>query len=682
MVNLIAAEAEAAHVQRYFSHEIRIIADLRIPMSDGRHLSARMWLPVDAEDNPVPAVIEYAPFRHRDFTYPRDAIIHPWFAGHGYASIRLETAGAMDSDGAPLDEYVPQEQADCVEALAWIAAQSWCSGTTGMFGMSWGAFSALQVAACRPPSLKAIIPVHGTDDRFADDVHYMGGCMLNVNLGWGALYQTYMARPPFKDGDEKAWLEAWKARMMAAPNILEAWVTHQNRDDYWRHASVCEAYENIEAATFVICGWADGYTNAALRMADGLTCPNRFLIGPWAHTYPHIALPGPQIGFLQEATRWWDRWLKDTDNGVEREARVVFYLQEGAPPAPSYTHRGGRWIAQDAWPGSHVEMEDFAFGAGALRPVTERAQISEICTPLTNALNGWEWLPHGVGPEMPLDQREEDAGALCYTSEPLEDRLEICGTPLVSLRLRSDTPRGTICVRLSDVAPDGAATLISYHVLNLMHRDGFETAQDVPVGAWIDVAVPLNAVAQSVASGHRLRVSISTQSWPLTWPSRDNMTLSVDAVGSKLTLPLRRLEAPDGEVPDLAPVRMPPPAELTWHRDVARKRTITRDLESGTFARSYIKDDGCFVVDENNQKVDSLAQLTYSIKDGDPLSACADLRFTLEVGDADRPVQLDGKFRVTADAEVFDIKGCILARYDGEDVLERVLDTRVQRIAF
>ena len=393
MVNLIAAESDETAVETCFPFEIRIIDDLRIPLSDGRHLSARMWIPVDTEKVPVPAVVEYAPFRHRDFTYLRDAVIHPWFAGHGYASLRLEPSGSMDSDGPPLDEYVVQEQDDCVEALAWIARQTWCSGVTGMFGMSWGAFSALQVAARRPPSLRAIIPVHGTDDRFADDVHYLGGCLSSVSLAWGALYQTYMARPPFRDGDTKAWLSAWKTRATQAPDILGAWVGHQTRDAYWRHGSICEDYGAIEAATFVVCGWADGYTNAAVRMAEHLQCPNRVLIGPWAHTYPHIALPGPQIGFLEEATHWWDRWLKGKKNGADAGPRVTFYMQDGAPPAPSYQYRAGRWISEATWPSPHVTARRLYLSGETLGDAPGPEDVLTIRTPLANAVNGWEWLP-------------------------------------------------------------------------------------------------------------------------------------------------------------------------------------------------------------------------------------------------------------------------------------------------
>ena len=681
MVNLVAASTEAFQVISRFPHEIGVNADLRVPLRDGRRLSARMWLPVSAEDVPVPAVIEYAPFRHRDFTYPRDAIIHPWFAGHGYASIRLEPAGALDSDGSPLDEYVAQEQSDCVEALEWIAAQPWCSGTTGMFGMSWGAFSALQVAALRPPSLKAIIPVHGTDERFGDDIHYKGGCLLTANLAWGALCQTYLMRPPSRAAFGEEWRDVWVKRMAEAPNILEAWLSHQNRDDYWKHASIREDYSSIEAATFIICGWADGYTNAALRMIGKLACPHRALIGPWAHTYPHIALPGPQIDFLGEATRWWDRWLKDEPNGADRDPKVVYYMQETVPPAPSYTYREGRWIAEDVWPSPHVSRRILHIHRNRLADQPGPADALGVRTPLHNALSGWEWLPHGVGPEMPLDQRAEDGGALCFDTAPLEGPIEICGQAIARLKLSSDTPRGTISVRLSDVAPDGAATLISYGLLNLVHRDGFDSARDMVPGEAYDIEVPLDNNAWRVPSGHRIRLAVSTQSWPLTWPARDRMMLTLHAGDSWLDLPVRALDAPDGPVPELPSAKIPTPADLTWTRPVERERSLRHDLESGAFMREYVKDDGAYIVNENGQKVASRAVLAYHATGDDPLSAKAKLSFDIEVGDADRPARLQTRVEVTADQDNFLVNGQVTATDETGIVFERPLDISVPRDA-
>ena len=177
---------------------IREIETIWIPLSDGCRLAARLWLPEDAEENPVPAIIEYLPYRRGDGTAARDAVNQHYLAGHGYACLRIDIRGSGDSDGFFDDEYSPQEQADCVEAIAWIAAQPWCSGTVGMWGISWGGFNALQVAAHRPPALKAIITVCSTDDRYADDTHYMGGCLLLGNLNWGAnmfAHRDEAARP-------------------------------------------------------------------------------------------------------------------------------------------------------------------------------------------------------------------------------------------------------------------------------------------------------------------------------------------------------------------------------------------------------------------------------------------------------------------------------------------------------
>ena len=173
-------------VRTEFPRAVREELTVRIPVSGGRLLAGRMWLPRDADTDPVPAIVEAIPYRRLDGTILQDAVTHPWWAGHGYAAIRLDLAGSGDSDGVLLDEYLETEQDDLCEALAWIAGQSWCTGATGMIGISWGGFAALQVAARRPPSLKAIITCCSTDDRYLDDVHYMGGCLLNDNISWAA----------------------------------------------------------------------------------------------------------------------------------------------------------------------------------------------------------------------------------------------------------------------------------------------------------------------------------------------------------------------------------------------------------------------------------------------------------------------------------------------------------------
>ena len=206
-----------------FPRAVRHIENLWIPLADGTRLAARLWLPEDADRDPVPAIVEYIPYRKRDYMRGRDQAMHPWFAGHGYAAVRVDMRGSGESDGVMLDEYTRQEHDDAVEVIAWLAAQPWCTGKVGMMGISWGGFNALQVAARRPPALKAIITLCSTDDRYADDIHYLGGCLLNDNLMWGTVMLIFSARPPDPAIVGADWRAAWLARLEANPFLPEIW---------------------------------------------------------------------------------------------------------------------------------------------------------------------------------------------------------------------------------------------------------------------------------------------------------------------------------------------------------------------------------------------------------------------------------------------------------------------------
>ncbi|MEM8812844.1 MAG: CocE/NonD family hydrolase [Pseudomonadota bacterium] len=679
MVNLIATTPEAARSAVSMPNDVSVNDDLRIPLPSGRRLSARLWLPDGAHGTPVPAVVEYAPFRHRDFTYPRDQVIHPWFAGHGYASLRLEPSGSQESDGLPMDEYVAQEQDDCVDALAWIAQQPWCSGQTGMFGMSWGAFSALQVAARRPPSLKAIIPVHGTDDRYRDDIHYKGGCLLASNIAWGTLYQTYMMRPPDPETAGDGWRDQWLDRMRGAPDILAAWLGHPNRDDYWRHGSIAEDYSRIEAATYIFCGWADGYTEAALRMLEHLACPKRLVIGPWGHTYPHIALPGPQIGFLQEAVRWWDRWLKGLDSGIGQDPPVRIYMQETEPPAPSYTDRAGRWLHSASWPLPETDTQVWFLNPGTLDPSAGTPCPVTVRSPLANGMTGWEWLPHGVGPEMPVDQRYEDAGSLCFDGPLLKDPIEICGTPVARLFVSCDRPTTTLLIRLIDVFPDGQATLLSYGLLDLSRRDDLAMPQPAKTGERYEIALDLNALAVRVPAGHHLRLSISTTAWPLVWPAPASATLTIETGSSRLDIQVRSTDADEGEARPFDDAVLPGPTGITWLRPVNRSRVVSHDLGSGTVTRTYRKDDGIYRVDEHGMQVETDATISYSAVGNDPLTARADYAYRIAFGRGDWSCELMTEITVTADSDWFHVSGFYRALENGAVVFERDAASRIAR---
>lgn len=681
MVNLIAAEVDRLSTQSTFPHPVEIHADITIPLADGCWLHARAWIPEDAIDNPVPALVEYAPFRHRDFTAPRDALIHPWFAGHGYASLRVELRGSGDSGGLPQDEYVLQEQDDALEALEWIASQDWCSGNTGMFGMSWGAFSALQVAARKPPSLKAIIPVHGTDDRFADDIHYKGGCLLGAGLSWGTLYSLYMMRPPDPVLSGETWRKQWLKRFDECQLLLPEWMSHQCKDDYWRHGSISEDYSQIDCPALIICGWADGYTNVAMRMAQHLPEASCVMIGPWAHTYPHLAQPGPQIGFLQEAVKWWDRWLKGASSEDDQLPRLRLWLQEPVLPASSYDLRDGEWLGFQSWPSPHVQQHSWHLQPGRLEDASATESVIEIKSPLANAINGAEWLPHGVGPELPVDQQAEDDGSLCFDTHALESELVICGAATLNLRLRCNKPAGNICVRLIDLFEDGQATQISYGLLNLVHRNGFDKPKPVSPGEWIDVQLSLNDIAQRIPKGHRVRVAISTQAWPLVWPAADAMTLELLLGKSVLTLPLlnhQSIESLNTAQPESAAI--PTPLSITWQRPIKRERKITHDEDDGTVSRVYLKDDGAFRIEEHGMEIDARGTLTYRCKGEDPCTAEAAYHYHITHARGDWNASVECDMRVTADAENFYLSGEYQAIENNQVIKRRTINLPVKRL--
>src|SRR5688572_22581540 len=358
-----------------FPHKTRVIEHAPIELSDGVTLSAMIWLPVDAEENPVPAILEYLPYRKRDGTTERDALTHPYLAGHGYACVRVDMRGSGDSEGVLKGEYLKQEQDDALEILAWIAAQPWCNGAVGIIGISWGGFNGLQIAARRPPELKAVISLCSTDDRYADDVHYIGGCLMDRNVGWATTMLGYNARPPDPVNVGENWREVWLDRLERTPPWAPPWLNHQRYDDYWKHGSVCEDFAAITCPVYMVGGWADGYPNAIPRVLAGLSGPRKGLIGPWGHQYPHLGVPGPAIDFLGECLRWWDHWLKGVDTGIMDEPMLRAWMQDSVAPAAFQAQRPGRWVAEPAWPPPEVDARLlYLNGPGALdtQPASEQ----------------------------------------------------------------------------------------------------------------------------------------------------------------------------------------------------------------------------------------------------------------------------------------------------------------------
>jgi putative CocE/NonD family hydrolase len=646
-----------------------------IPMSDGVRLSARIWRPTSSDHEPVPAVLEYIPYRKRDLTSVRDSMHHPYFAGHGYASVRVDLRGTGDSEGVLRDEYLEREQADAEEVLAWLAEQPWCDGSTGMMGISWGAFAALQVAARQPPSLKAIVIASFTDDRHADDMHYMGGAMLSDNLAEAGTMFAYGTCPPDPAVVGDRWRDMWRERLEHTRPWILQWLRHQRRDDYWRHASVAEDYRAVRCPVLASSGWADGYSNAVTRLLGHLDVPRKGLIGPWSHKFPHLGEPGPAIGYLQEVVRWWDHWLKGVDNGVMDGPMLRTWMQDSVPPSTSYEERPGRWVAEPAWPSPNVQPVTHPLVRHRIAPPGETppgapdgegGAALTVRSPLSVGQFAGKWASYNAPPDLPYDQREEDGGSLVFETEPLTERVEILGSPTVTLDLSVDEPVAMVAARLSDVRPDGAATRVTYGLLNLTRWDSTEQPEPLEPSRRYRATIDLNGVAQCFPPGHRIRLSLSTSYWPLAWPPPKPAGLSVHEYSSTLTLPVRPPDAPEdtpadpfGEpegTPPITTTRLSPP-EQRWE--------VRRDLVGYNAELDIVKDQGLVRFDDIGLDVGRRAHERYAAVADDFTSVSGETTWTMRFRRDDWDVKVVTHTRLTCDDRDFFVDAT-LDGYEGD----------------
>lgn len=641
--------------------EISEDADYGITLSDGTRLSARIWKPVDATDDPVPAILEFLPYRKRDGTCARDALTHPYFAQRGYACLRVDMRGNGDSHGLMEDEYTQQELDDAVEIITQIAAQEWCNGNLGMMGISWGGFNSLQVAAMTPPALKAIITLCSTVDRFADDIHYKGGCLLNENLGWGATMWSYSSRAP-DPALRPDWREMWLDRLENEPFLPFTWLRHQTRDEYWKHGSVCENYDTIKAKVLAVGGWGDAYKNTVPQIVQNIP-GSKGIIGPWVHKYPHFAVPEPRIGFLQEALRWWDKWLKGVETNVEEDPATRAYLMDGVRPQTWYTQRQGRWLADPSSTPTKLHLTD----TGLAQDASPHTRM--ISSPQTTGMDAGEYCAIWLGPELPGDQRRDDALSATWDSAPLEQDLSIINAPSLRLKIRSDKPCAQIAVRLSHVHPDGAATRITYGVLNINAQLGHPLTPDQNN----DITVTLDHIAYTVPKGHKLRVAVSSAYWPLIWPTPEATTLTLqDGV-----LSFDTLENADGWAFE------PPQSAAPWETETLREANNSRiqetDLNSGMVHLRIVDDFGKERDCAHGLINGSIARETWSIHPDDPLSARGTCHWSDEIERENIRLRTETRCEMWSDAHNFYLSAKLEAFENDALIYEREITDQIPR---
>jgi predicted acyl esterase len=519
-------------------------ADVRIekawiPMKDGAHLAVNLFMAASLKpDEKFPAILEYLPYRKDDWAAQRDYDLHCYFATRGYVSARVDIRGTGSSEGLPPDrEYSEQEQQDGMEVIAWLARQPWSNGSVGMMGISWGGFNSIQMAMRHPPALRAIIAVDATEELYHDDIHYIDGMMHADEFELGMDQQIAESPAPEFSLDEK----------ILAPRFdLAPWFLlylHQQRDGpFWRRASLAPHYEAMRVPAFLIGGFYDGYRDNIPRMMERVKAPVKGLVGPWNHTYPHNAVPGPAIEWRAEAVRWWDYWLKGKANGILDEPRLEVYMRHWYPADPNLAEIPGEWRSEETWPPRELQSKILYLDSDhRLVPAAPAAGVHLLkYVPSAGADAGFWW------GDLTTDQRPTDAFSLVYDSEPLAKDTAILGRPRALLQASATAPLADWFARLSDVAPDGTVTLVTGAGLNGTQRESASEPRGLEPGKTYSLEIEMHFTSWVFPHGHRIRVAISNALWPMIWPTPYPMTTSLELGGhgpSRLVLPVVPLEA-------------------------------------------------------------------------------------------------------------------------------------------
>jgi putative CocE/NonD family hydrolase len=658
---------------------VQRVDEVWIPMQDGIRLAATLWLPEDAEADPVPAILEYIPYRKNDATAPRDAELHPYLAARGFAGVRVDLRGSGDSEGILEGEYLQQELDDGVAVIAWLAERPWCSGRVGMIGKSWGGFNGLQIAAMRPPALGCVVSICSTDDRYADDVHYAGGAVFAAaTLSWATTMLAYTARPPDPAVLGDSWRALWLERLSGSRPFEHEWVAHQRRDAFWRHGSVADDPGAIACHIELVGGFADPYRGAIFRMLEAAPDRVRGLVGPWAHVYPHVGSPGPAIGFLQRCVTVFDEHLRDGPGDDEPALRA--FMPERVEPGEEPDVRPGRWVAEPEWPPRERPPWRLALVPGALQdePAADRELLLDGT--LAHGSDGATWLAWGARADWAGDQRAEDGRSLVFDSAPLAARTEILGVPEVEITVVPHDTTGQLVVRLCDVAPGGSSALVTLGVLNLTHRDGHVAPRPLVPGEPVSVRVPLTAIAHAFPPGHRVRLALAPCYWPWVWPAPGALALRVRCdARSALLLPVREPGAADDALPAMPPPEAAEPLAIERLAPVEVRRSSRREAGTGriesTVEMSYF---GGFRMPDGLEYAES-GRDAFSALEFDPCSAEAASAWEISIGRGDWRTRVGARARMRADADSFFLDAELRA-WDGDElVYERRFETKIPR---
>lgn len=567
------------------SYNVKLVKNVLIPMKDGVNLAADLYRP-DSQGK-FPAVVVYLPYRKDDQSEEYASKLLSYFAKRGYCGLFVDIRGTGSSEGRFQLNFDIQEQKDGAEALEWIADQQWCDGNIGMTGSSWGGSTSFLVAQQNPRHLKAIAPgLYGLPQGggLAQELYSPGGspvCLWAFGYNLNQLEARSCSPTTYQD-KEGRWLRIWQEHIKNTPRTTE-FLKNQTLNGFWKVRSIVP--EKVKVPVFIWDGWRDVsnlFARWALEVYTKLRVPKRVIMGPWPHMLPDSSKPGPRIDFVYEILRWFDQWLKGRDTGILKEPPLTIYVERYVPPALELDQVPGEWRYENVWPLKRaVNTSFYLHPKGVLKKESCLASKREEAdsykyNPLVGITSGLTILGQSIG--LPTDQRPDELHSQVYTSEPLEEDLEVTGMPDAILYGSSTSDIAMFAVKLCDVAPDGVSSMLGRGLLNATRRNSFERPEPLKPGKVYELKIPLSALSYVFGKGHRIRLDVASSDFPLLWPTPKNATNSIyhsKAHPSRIILPIVSSSNQKKAKPVLRP---PPPEAESYKYPLPAKYEIKRDF--------------------------------------------------------------------------------------------------------
>ncbi len=556
-----------------------------LTMTDGVRLAVTWYVPrATTAGERFPVLLELLPYRKDDSFYQRDYPLYSWFARRGFVMAKVDVRGTGGSEGAlPPREYSAQELADAREIIAQLTRHPASNGRVGMWGISWGGFNSLMMAARETPGLGAIIALHASDDLYHDDVHYVDGIFHLDPYQLEIDHENGLPRTPDYPLDSAYFAN----RFDHAPWILTN-LAHPVDDAYWQEGALRFSNDRLRVPSYLIGGLLDGYRDTPPRLLQSAMVPVKVEIGPWEHAWPDNGTPGPDYEWRERAAQWWDHWLRgDTATALLREPRFTVFVRAGNAPDVNATELPGSWRFLDRPLGSADSLRLYPTASGQLGRIPAPAAVRALRYDAGSGPAGGDWW----GDRTP-DMGADDAGALLFDGAPLATPLTIVGTPSVALSVESQAPLANWIARLEDVSPTGQVSLVTGGAVNGPQLRSRRAPKRLRPGEVYVHLLPLHFTTWTFQPGHRVRLAVTNAQFPMLWPTPYPMvtTLRLGAA-TALYLPLApaMTPVPSGVLPRPQPRDSAPDARTLDDSARVPRRVIT-DVFAG-ITRVELTDD-------------------------------------------------------------------------------------------